>query len=45
MKRFLLVTFSMIAISAMIFTVAVAGNPFGNVTSTVYGDNNLGFSI
>lgn len=37
MKRFLLVTLSMIAISAMVFTVAVAGNPFGGVTSTASG--------
>src|SRR5450759_290352 len=37
MKRFLFVSISVIAISAMIFTVVLAGNPFGNVTSTVDG--------
>ncbi len=37
MKRFLFVSFSMIAISAMVFTIATAGNPFGNVTSTSSG--------
>ncbi len=37
MKRFLFVSFSVIAISAMVFTVVLAGNPFGNVTSTVDG--------
>jgi hypothetical protein len=37
MKRFLVVSFTVIAISAMIFSVALAGNPFGNVTSTVDG--------
>lgn len=37
MKRFLVVSFTMIAISALFFTVALAGNPFRNVTSTVDG--------
>jgi subtilisin family serine protease len=37
MKRILFITFSVLAVSAMIFTVAAAGNPFGNENSTVDG--------
>lgn len=37
MKRILFVTFSVLAVSAMIFTVAAAGNPFGDETSTADG--------
>lgn len=37
MKRFLFVTFSVIVMSAMVFTAVAAGNPFADVTSTVDG--------
>ncbi len=37
MKRFLLITFSVTIMSAMVFSVAAAGNPFTGVTSTVDG--------
>lgn len=37
MKRFLMITFSVIAISALMFTVAAAGNPFTGLTTTADG--------
>ncbi len=37
MKRLLFVTFSMLAIAAMTFSVAAAGNPFGTSTTTAGG--------
>lgn len=37
MKRVLFVTFSMLAIAAMTFSVAAAGNPFGTSTTTAGG--------
>ncbi len=37
MKRLLFIALSVIAVTAMTFSVAAAGNPFGKVTSTVNG--------
>ena len=37
MKRLLFVAFSVVAITAMTFSVAAAGNPFAKVTSTKSG--------
>ena len=37
MKRFVHVTFTVIAMLAITFTSAAAGNPFGNVTTTEDG--------